>query len=78
MSAEQHDLAERQRRAGGIISQAAKWKVCEVCDAIVPRQKNLCGVCEGYRFDPDPDRVIAAARELGSRAATSVIPSDLT
>ncbi|PTX93346.1 hypothetical protein DB345_17195 [Spartobacteria bacterium LR76] len=76
MADDQH-LAERAERAKKIIENAANFKICEGCDSIVTMRVSSCPNCHGYRFNEDTEEVIAHARELGSRAQTTVTSQDL-
>lgn len=71
------DLTERAKRAAEIAAKPQGYKVCEGCESILKVQANTCPNCHGYRFDPDPQRVSAQAKLLGSSQRTSVTPEDL-
>ena len=77
MAPEDSHLSERSEKAAKIIAQPGNFKVCESCDSIVARRVALCPNCNGYRFDDEPDRVIAQARALALRAQTTVTHEDL-
>jgi len=74
---EDSHLQERARKAEIIIAQPTGYKVCEGCDSIVAVRVATCPNCHGYRFNDDPEAVVAQARLLASRAQTSVIADDL-
>lgn len=74
---EDSQLAERARKAEKIIANPTQFKVCEGCESIVAVRVATCPNCHGYRFDDNPEAVVAQARLLGSRAQTSVIEEDL-
>lgn len=69
-------MAERAARAAKIIANPSGYKVCEGCESIVVKKANTCPNCNGYRFDTASARVVAQAKVLGSRAATSLSPKD--
>jgi hypothetical protein len=71
-------LEDRAKKAERIIADPGKFKICEGCDSIVAARVTVCPNCFGYRFDPDPQAVIAQAGVLAKRARTSVIADDLT
>jgi hypothetical protein len=77
MSAGDPHLTERSERAAKIIAQPGDFKVCESCDSIVTARVALCPNCNGYRFNPDAEAVIAQARALAARAQTTVTHDDL-
>lgn len=77
MSSEDFHLSERSARAAKIIADPGQFKVCEGCDSIVARRVALCPNCNGYRFDDEAATVVAQARELASRAQTTVTHEDL-
>ena len=70
-------LKERARKAEKIIAKPAEFKVCEGCESIVAIRAATCPNCHGYRFNEQPDVVVAQARLLASRAQTSVVADDL-
>ncbi len=70
-------MAERAERAKRIIANAENFKICEGCDSIVSKRVSSCPNCHGYRFNEDPQEVIAQAQTLGSRPQTSVTSRDL-
>lgn len=70
------EMADRAARAAKIIASPQSYKVCEGCESIVVLKAVTCPNCHGYRFDNSGERVIAQAKILGSRAATSVQPKD--
>lgn len=70
-------LEERARKAGEIINEPARYKVCEGCESIVAERVATCPNCHGYRFDGEPERVIEQAQHLGGREKTSVLAEDL-
>jgi len=70
-------LEERAKKAREIAANAERYKVCEGCDSIVAERVVNCPNCHGYRFDGQPQRVIAQAELLGAREQTSVISEDL-
>jgi len=59
-------LAARQRRAGQIIVEAERFKVCEQCRSISYRHVPTCSICGAYRFDENPDLIRDTAREMSS------------
>ncbi len=69
-------MEERAQRAAKIVAAPSGYKVCEGCESIVVRKANTCPNCHGYRFDTSAERLIAQAKILGSRAATSLSPKD--
>jgi rRNA maturation endonuclease Nob1 len=71
-------LAARAERAAQIARQPELYKVCEGCESIVVTEASTCPNCHGYRFDPDPERVISQAEVLGKRLPKSIPPSELT
>ena len=71
-SSQPPELLDRKKRAEKIIGEPGKYKVCEGCESIVVAKATTCPSCHGYRFDESPDRVIAQAKLLGSRPATTV------
>jgi hypothetical protein len=73
---ESNELSDRATRAAKIVLAPESYKVCEGCESIVVLKAVTCPNCHGYRFDNSGDRVIAQAKLLGSRAATSVQPKD--
>jgi RNA polymerase subunit RPABC4/transcription elongation factor Spt4 len=77
MPPEDSHLSERSEKAAKIIAQPGSFKVCESCDSIVAKRVALCPNCNGYRFDTDPARVVAQAKELATRAQTTVTHEDL-
>ena len=77
MSEPDPQLQDRAKKAERIIAEPAKFKICEGCDSIVAARVTVCPNCYGYRFDTNPEAVIAQARILATRARTSVIADDL-
>lgn len=72
------DLKKRARKAEQIIAHPEEYKVCEGCDSIVRTRVASCPNCYGYRFEEDPQGVIAQAKLLASRPQKSVRPEDLS
>jgi rRNA maturation endonuclease Nob1 len=70
-------LSERAAKAAKIAAEPQLYKVCDGCDSIVTKRVATCPSCHGYRFDDNPDSVIAQARLLGSREQRSVVTEDL-
>lgn len=70
-------LADRAARAQKIIDSPQDFKVCEGCESIVAQRVVTCPNCHGYRFNSDPQEIIAHARSLASRPQTSVTAADL-
>lgn len=70
-------LEARARKAGEIISNPGRYKVCEGCESIVAERVVTCPNCHGYRFDGSSARVVAQAQILGAREQTSVVAEDL-
>lgn len=68
----------RLAKAKQIASNPVAYKVCEGCDSIVTSEVVICPNCHGYRFDPDPGRVVDQAVELGTREQRSVTSEDLS
>jgi ribosomal protein L40E len=66
------DLLDRRKRAEKIEASPENYKVCEGCESIVGTKATTCPSCHGYRFDESAARVVAQARLLGSRPATTV------
>jgi hypothetical protein len=77
MSEPDPHLAERARKASKIIAEPSKFKICEGCESIVAARVVICPNCYGYRFNADPNAVIAQATLLASREQTSVVQEDL-
>ncbi len=70
------ELEDRANRAARIIADPSHFKVCEGCESIVVLKAATCPNCHGYRFDDSAARVIAQAKVLGSRPATSLSAKD--
>jgi len=70
------ELEERAKRAAEILKAPTEYKVCEGCESIVREKAVFCPNCHGYRFDSDPARVVAQARLLGARPASSISQQD--
>lgn len=68
---------ERLKKAKEIAANPSAYKICEGCDSIVGSGAITCPNCHGYRFDPEPSRVIDQAIYLGSRKQTSVTVEDM-
>lgn len=77
MASDDPHLTERSERAAKIIAAPAQFKVCEGCDSIVSRRVALCPNCNGYRFNEDEQAVVIQAKDLASRAQTTVTHEDL-
>ncbi|MCC6355578.1 MAG: hypothetical protein IT577_16945 [Verrucomicrobiae bacterium] len=69
-------LEQRRAQAEAIIASPAEYKVCEGCGSILRRGAAICPLCKSYRFDESGERVVAQARELGSREATTISEED--
>ncbi len=69
--------SKRAAQAAKIIAAPQTYKVCEGCESIVGEGAAFCPNCNGYRFDPSPERVISQAEILATRDRTSVLLSDL-
>lgn len=70
------EMVDRMARAAKIAAAPGSYKVCEGCESIVTRKAATCPNCHGYRFDGTSARVLAQARVLGSRPATSLSAKD--
>ena len=70
-------LSDRARRAEKILAKPNEYKICEGCDSIVTSRVATCPNCYGYRFNDDPQAVIAQATLLASREQTTVTAQDL-
>jgi hypothetical protein len=68
----QPELLDRRKRAEKIAATPENYKVCEGCESIVGVKASTCPSCHGYRFDDSAARIVAQARILGSRPATTV------
>lgn len=77
MSEPDPHLADRARKASKIIAEPVRYKICEGCESIVAARVPICPNCYGYRFNTDPQAVVAQATLLASREQTSVIHEDL-
>lgn len=69
-------LEKRAKKAAEIASKPQQYKVCEGCESIVLVKAVTCPSCHGYRFDDSHERVIAQAKILGSRLATTLSIED--
>ena len=63
---EARHLAARQKRAEEILTEVAKFKVCDQCRSISYKTSQTCTVCGAYRFNEDPAAVRDTAREMGA------------
>lgn len=63
-------------QAEQIAAAPSEYKVCEGCGSILRRGAGICPLCKSYRFDESEDRVVAQAKELGSREATTIAEED--
>ncbi len=77
MASENLHLTDRAQKAAKIIAQPSDYKVCEGCESIVRAHVVTCPNCHGYRFDDEPDSVVAQAKLLASREQRSVVEEDL-
>ena len=68
---------QRQKQAAKILEQPDDYKVCEGCGSIVTIRTSRCPSCHAYLFDESSDRVVAQAKLLAARQASSVLSSDL-
>ncbi len=78
MSAPDESHGQRSKQADKIAQNPQNYKVCEGCGSIVVARAVTCPSCHAYRFDASSQRVVAQARELALRAASSVLASDLS
>lgn len=77
MSAHEHKPDSRLKQAEKIATHPEQYKVCEGCGSIVVTRAVTCPSCHAYRFDATEERVIAQAKDLALRAASSVLAADL-
>jgi hypothetical protein len=70
-------MTERQKQAEKTIQNPAGFKLCECCGSIVTLRSRSCLACSGYRFDMSIPNIIAQAKALALRDASSVAPGDL-
>jgi recombinational DNA repair protein RecR len=77
MSAPEPSSDNRLKQAEKITSHPEQYKVCEGCGSIVVVRAVTCPSCHAYRFDATAIRVVAQAKDLAKRAASSVLASDL-
>lgn len=70
-------MTDRQKMAQRIIENPADYKVCVPCGSIVTAKTSVCPNCHAYGFDATVERIIALAKLLASREASSVAPGDL-
>lgn len=77
MSEANRQREDRSRRAIRIIAEPDKFMICEGCESIVAARVTVCPNCYGYRFNHDPQAVVAQAQLLASREQRSVIAEDL-
>lgn len=77
MSAPEEPQDSRLKQAEKITSHPEQYKVCEGCGSIVAVRAVTCPSCHAYRFDNTTTRVVAQARDLAMRAASSVLASDM-
>lgn len=70
-------MADRAQRAAKIIEQPEEYKICEGCDSILTIGAGTCPNCHSYRFDTNPEVVVAHARFLASRAQMSITCEDM-
>ena len=77
MSTHEHKPDSRLKQAEKIATHPEQYKVCEGCGSIVVTRAVTCPSCHAYRFDAAQDRVIAQAKDLAMRAASSVLAADL-
>lgn len=67
----------RHQQAQRIIDAPAEFKICKGCGSIVAAKTCRCPNCHAYSFDTTEERIIALAKELATREASSVAPGDL-
>ena len=60
-------MESRLQIAKIITSRPEHFKVCEGCDSIVKESAPVCPSCLAYRFEDDPEKVIAQAIQLASQ-----------
>ena len=77
MSTNDHKPDSRLKQAEKIATHPEQYKVCEGCGSIVVTRAVTCPSCHAYRFDATQGRVIAQAKDLAMRAASSVLAADL-
>ncbi len=77
MSAPETSSDNRLKQAEKITTHPEQYKVCEGCGSIVVVRAVTCPSCHAYRFDATAIRVVAQAKDLAKRAASSVLASDL-
>jgi hypothetical protein len=77
MSAPEPSSDNRLKQAEKITTHPEQYKVCEGCGSIVVVRAVTCPSCHAYRFDATAIRVVAQAKDLAKRAASSVLASDL-
>lgn len=77
MSAPEPSSDNRLKQAEKITTHPEHYKVCEGCGSIVVVRAVTCPSCHAYRFDATAIRVVAQAKDLAKRAASSVLASDL-
>jgi rubrerythrin len=78
MNAHEHSPDSRLKQAEKIVSHPEQYKVCEGCGSIVVMRAVTCPSCHAYRFDATAVRVVAQAKDLALRAASSVLSTDLS
>jgi RNA polymerase subunit RPABC4/transcription elongation factor Spt4 len=59
--------ARRRSSVRDVVRDLKAFQVCDLCLSILYRNTRLCPVCGGYRFDPDPERLLFIAAVSGSR-----------
>ncbi|HPA20779.1 MAG TPA: hypothetical protein PLU30_23730 [Verrucomicrobiae bacterium] len=69
-------LEQRRMQAEAIMASPSEYKVCEGCGSILRRTAAICPLCKSYRFDASEEKVVAQAKELGSREATTISEED--
>jgi RNA polymerase subunit RPABC4/transcription elongation factor Spt4 len=55
---------ERRQRLQRIAAEVASYKECDHCRAILQVQLGICPQCSCYRFNADPDAVLATVKEM--------------
>jgi rubrerythrin len=66
----------RREAAAKILSEPAKYKVCESCGSIVARKAVTCPNCNAYRFDSRVESVQEQAESLATRSPLSIEKQD--
>lgn len=61
-----------KEEATTILNDAASYKLCVVCGAIVDKEADSCPDCLAYRFDINPEHVMNQALELGANGSQAI------